>query len=166
MNNGEYVTCEVKGLSDLQAKLEEIPKFVARKGIRKSLALGGSIMRYALWMMAPRDTGFLAEHFDVKLRQMRGDIYAGSAFIGPQGKMDYPDKDGSYREKMNKKGKIRKVGRISVASVARFLEFGTRKMAKKPFMSQAFESYKQATADAIINSLRASLNEAVKNTKA
>jgi len=38
----------------------------------------------------------------------------------------------------------KQAGRISVAAVARFLEFGTSKMAARPFITQAFESTKEA----------------------
>jgi HK97 gp10 family phage protein len=152
----EWVTVEVKGLSELQAKLEELPKKVADKGLRKALKAGGNVIRNAMVMLAPKDTGFLAEHFGTKIRILHTYL-GGSAFIGPQGKVDYPAyASGAYNIK-RKGGKIRKVGRVAVATVARFFEFGTSKMGKKPFMTQAFESHKQEALDAIAEELRDAL---------
>src|SRR6202000_446753 len=98
-------------------------------------------------------TGFLSEHFDVKTRIASKEIQ-GSAFIGPQGKMDYP-KNGSYKERKNAKGKvIQRMGRISVTSVARFLEFGTVKMAGKGFMTKAFEQSKDQALEVLQDTVR------------
>jgi hypothetical protein len=38
--------------------------------------------------------------------------------------------------------------------VAHFLEFGTSKMAKKPFLTQGWETLKQSALDAIIQKLK------------
>ena len=148
LGNGEWFTAEVQGLDQLQANMESLPYRIAKKGLRNALATGGQVIKYAMHSLAPKRSGFLAEHFGVRI-SAKQDLLAGTAWIGPQGKMDYPDKGGGYREKTNKKGKIRKVGRIAVASVARFLEFGTSKMQKKPFMTQAFDSNWQKALEVI-----------------
>lgn len=156
-----WVETRIDGLDELQHKLEEMPEKVAKKGLRDALKAGGAIMVSALVAFAPRLTGFLAEHFDMRL-SIRGDDIAGSAYVGPQGKMDYPDADGGYRQKENRRGKKYNVGRIAVASVARFLEFGTRKMAARPFMTPAWESHKEIVRDAIVDKLRDAVEEAAK----
>jgi len=157
MASGEMVSVEVKGLAELQARLEAAPEKMARNGLRKALVRGGTIFRVLMYQLAPKDTGFLAEHFGIRVR-LRGGSLAGTAYIGPQGKIDYPDAGGGYREKISKKsGKKFSVGRIAVATVARFLEFGTSKMAKKPFMTQAFESGKTAALANVEESLRETL---------
>ena len=51
------------------------------------------------------------------------------------------------------------LGRIAVASVARFLEFGTSKMGSHPFMTQAAESGKMQAVDSIAQSLKSTLEE-------
>ncbi|VVB52219.1 Bacteriophage HK97-gp10, putative tail-component [uncultured archaeon] len=147
-------TFEIKGLDQIQKALEEIPRNVAKKGLRAALRAGAVPMREGIVEAAPKDTGFLKEHFGIRL-SVKGKDIAGSAFVGPEGHVDYPDKEGGYREKVNSKtGKKSKIGRISVASVTRFLEFGTSKMAKKPFMTQAFEKVKNVSLNAIIEKLR------------
>ncbi|HET6145185.1 MAG TPA: HK97-gp10 family putative phage morphogenesis protein [Candidatus Acidoferrales bacterium] len=56
-----------------------------------------------------------------------------------------------------KRAQRKAAGRISVASVARFLEFGTSKMSKRPFMTQAFQAKKQEALDIIIRDIKESL---------
>lgn len=154
---------EVKftGLVELQQALEELPEKVAKKGVRNSLKAAAEPIQNGMVQLAPRDTGFLAEHFSTKI-SMTKDALAGTAYIGPQGKIDYPAyASGAYRIVRNAKGKIKKVGKIAVATIARFLEFGTYKMAKKPFMTQAFEVNKGRALDNMISSLNSAVEEAV-----
>lgn len=154
----DWVTFEMKGLDAIQRKLEQLPEKVARKGLKKALQRGGAIIASAFAAFAPRLSGFLAEHFNIKIKFHRGDL-AASAYVGPDGKMDYPEKDGTYRTKTSKTGRIKKVGRVAVAAVARFLELGTSKMPAKPFMTPAWESHKEIARDAIIDDLRATIEE-------
>src|SRR5215469_9842427 len=60
----------------------------------------------------------------------------------------------SVRRHAKKKGKRRK---ISCATVSRFLEFGTSKMAARPFMTPAFESTKDEVLEFIISDLKDAL---------
>ncbi len=160
MSGRNAVTVEIKGLDALQKKMEELPRDVAKKGIRQSLRAGGKIISAAMAAMAPSDTGFLAKHFGIRTKMYSGEL-AGSVFVGPEGRIDYPESSG-YREKVTSSGKKYKVGRIGVAAVARYLEFGTSKMAKHPFMTQAFEVHKENALNAIIKKLRDYLEKAVK----
>jgi len=160
---GDWVTTRIEGLDELQRKLEAMPEKVAKKGLRDALKAGARVTVSAFMAFAPRLTGFLAEHFDMHLSIRREDI-AGSAYVGPQGKMDYPDAGGGYRIKETKSGRMKKVGRIAVASVARYLEFGTSKMPAKPFMTPAWESHKQVVLEEITNKLRSSVEEAARES--
>ena len=157
------VEFKIKGLSELQGRLENLPKKLANKILRQTLREAGEIVRRAMAALAPKETGFLEEHFSTKTKIKRADI-AGSAFVGPEGKIDYPlDSVGSYRELKNKKtGKARKFGRIAVASVARFLEFGTSTRSAKPFMTQAWENTKQQALDKIVGDLNEVMEDAGK----
>lgn len=158
----EDVTVEIKGAEELFRKLEALPGNVSRRGLRKALKAGAFVFLEAIVRLAPRASGFLAAHFNMRMRINRDEL-AGSSFVGPQGKMDYPDLGGGYREKKNKAGKLYKAGRIAVASVARFFEFGTKKMAKKPFMTQGFESSKRAALDQVIKVLTDAVERAAKD---
>lgn len=160
-----WVNVEIKGLDQLEHKLESLPTRLADRSLRAALRAGARVILSAFVGFAPRlaarvlgvPVGFLAAHFDIHLSMRDADL-AGSAYIGPQGKMDYPDRDtGGYRTKVDKKGRAHKVGRIAVASVARYLEFGTKKMAAQPFMTPAWESHKEVALNAIISNLKEGL---------
>jgi HK97 gp10 family phage protein len=154
------VTSEVKGLAELQQALEDLSSKVANKGVRDALKAGAAPIQRGMVQQAPKLSGFLAQHFNVKFKRLRGGI-GGSAFIGPQGKIDYPAfASGAYRIIRNAKGKISKVGKIAVATVARFLEFGTSKMPKNPFMTRAWEANKYTALDNMTESLRDTVEKA------
>lgn len=154
LGGGDLVTVKVQGLSELQEMLEAMPEKVAKKGIRAALRAGGNVLRTEIMLLAPKDTGFLAEHFGTKIK-MRRDELAGSAFVGPKGKVDYPAfMSGAYRIVRSAKGRAKKVGRVAVATVARFLEFGTSKMGKRPFITPAFDSKRTTILDAMVDKLK------------
>lgn len=145
---------KISGLEELQKVLEEFPRAVARNGIRKALRAGGLITQEAMVVEAPKDTGFLEEHFGQRIKLLKGGDVGGICYIGPEGKIDYPDRDGGYREKTRKNGETYNAGRISVASVARYFQFGTVKMGMNPFMTRAWESKREVVLDKIIDTLR------------
>ena len=146
---------------ELQEALEQLPGKVALKGVRKSLQAAAEPVQGGMVTLAPRDTGFMAEHFSTKISMSREGL-AGTAYIGPKGKVDYPAyASGAYNIVRNAKGKAKKIGRVAVATVARFLEFGTSKMAKHPFMTQAFEAFKHAALDAMMRVLGEAVEDAV-----
>lgn len=162
-----WVEVEIKGLDELQQKLEQLPEKVAAKSLKASLRAGAAMIISAFVAFAPRlkeavhgiPVGFLAEHFNTKVSMRPADL-AGSIYVGPDGKMDYPDRStGGWRKKAGKGGRVRNVGRIAVASVARYLEFGQRGH-KYPFMTPAWESHKEAAMAAIISKLQDALDDA------
>lgn len=155
----EYVTVEIKGLAELQQKLEALPEKVAKRGVRAGLRAGADVLRTAIIQLAPKATGFLSQHFGTKIKMTR-DALAGTAYVGPQGKVDYPAyASGAYDIKRSKRGKAMKVGRIAVATVVRYLEFGTSKMAKHPFFTAAFDT----TRDNILSTIIQRLKDAVED---
>lgn len=154
----KVVEVEIKGLSELQDKLEKMPDKMANRVLRQALTKAGFLMKLAMARLAPKDTSFLAEHFDVKGRVKRKGI-EGSVFIGPNGKIDYP-KNGTYRKLLNRHGKEYSSGRIPVVAVAGFLEFGTAKMSKRPFMTQAFDATKEQCLNLIIEGIREGIKDA------
>lgn len=154
---GDAVTVEVKGLDTLQAALEALPQKMAKRGIRAALRAGADVLRNEMMALVRKDTGFLEEHLGTKIKFQRGEL-AATAYVGPQGRIDYPAfLSGAYRIARTAKGKAKKVGRIAVATVARYLEFGTSKMGKQPFMTPAFDSTQSQILDAIVSKLRDTL---------
>lgn len=155
------VTCEIKGLEELQVKLEAMSEKMSKKGLREALKEGGAIIKEQIENRSPDRTGFLREHFNMKLSlRGKGDI-AGSVFVGPDNAV-YPKHVGvealTILMGVTKKEQIKALenakGRISVVSVCRFLEFGTSKMGKKPFITAAFKSVGSKALDAVIKVLK------------
>jgi HK97 gp10 family phage protein len=138
------VEVKVSGLDKLQKALEqEIPK-KAKAAVRSGLRAGALVIKKAVFAEAPKDSGFLSEHIDVKMR-VRGNDLTGSAFVGPNAKAVYQKPEGSLSKKWRAK---------PAWVIARFLESGTHKMAANPFMTRAFEAYKQKAIDAVIEKLK------------
>jgi HK97 gp10 family phage protein len=162
LGTGEVIEVEVKGMDQLQAALEALPQKVAQRGIRRALRNGSDILRSEMMSLVRKDSGFLEEHLGTKIRFEKGEL-AATAFVGPQGKVDYPAfMSGAYNIKRivkNGKEKIKKVGRIAVASVARYLEFGTARSGKFPFMTPAFDSTREKILQEIISTLKRAVEE-------
>ena len=140
----------------LQA-LDDLGNKFLTKVVRKGLTVGGEMLRQEVVKNAPRDTGFLAEHFVAKVNM--GAKGGASCTVGPQGRMDYPRKGPLAYILKTIKGKPYNTGRISVASVARFFEFGTKKMAARPFMTASFDSVKAAVAEKFFQIFHEGLKE-------
>jgi len=158
----DEITCEIKGLSELQAKLDAIGEEFGNKKqgsvLRSALYRAGSVITDAMSRTAPKDTGFLSENIGARTTMTKGAFknLGGSVFIGPKGRVLYPLR--KTTEHMRKFGK--KIGNsvhVSAVTVARWLEFGTSKMSKKPFMTQSFESYKDDALNALIETLKAKI---------
>jgi HK97 gp10 family phage protein len=90
------VTVNIKGLDELQKKLEELPKLVAAKVLKDSLLAAGNVIRDEMAARAPKDSGLLSEHFNVKLKVEKQGI-AATAFVGPDGTIDYPKHEGKEK---------------------------------------------------------------------
>jgi HK97 gp10 family phage protein len=146
------VTVKINGLDQIQRALEQIPKVVADKAIRGGLRKGAESLRERIAANAPRESGFLANHFNVKVRVMHNEL-AASAFVGPASKTYYPN-IGDRRVGVSTGKHGQKGGALPVASVARFMEFGTSKMAARPFIRPAFESMKEAILDTVVKSIQ------------
>jgi HK97 gp10 family phage protein len=138
----DNVTVKISGLDELQKKLEACAKEVSRQVVRNGLRAGGGIVRDEMVRRAPKDTGFLSEHIDIKTRVMKADV-AGTAMIGPNSKAVYPVKGNAKRS-------------FPAFVIARFLEFGTshKGFRKQPFLTPAWEATKGRALDAIVNTIR------------
>lgn len=150
----KFIDAQIQGLEQLQRALLQEPPEKARKTLREALEVGGNVFKAAVWREAPKLTGFLAEHFNIKF-SFRGSTATdphATAFIGPDGKMDYPLRGGGYKRRGN-----RKIGRIKVISVARFDEFGTSKQRANPFMTRAFETAKAEALSRVIAAIKMGL---------
>ena len=62
LDSGDIFSVEIKGLDDLQKKLEALPLKIAKKGVRKSLAAGSKILRDAMIALVNKDTRGFKSH--------------------------------------------------------------------------------------------------------
>jgi HK97 gp10 family phage protein len=162
---------KITGGPELQKALEALPKKIADRVLRKALKESAVVVRNAMVDEAPRyagpdnsiPVGWLACHFGMRVKIVKSDV-AAMVYVGPEGKIDYPDSSriGGFKQIVDKHGKTHNIGRISVASVARFLEYGTTKEKKNPFMSRAWESVKGKVLDIIVAAIRRGVDEAQK----
>lgn len=127
---------QVTGLSELADAMEKLPKRYAAAAARPALNAAGQVFEAALESTVPRDTGALASSVKRKVR-VSADLSQMSVMVGPS----YV---GGYKHTSEDPG-VR----------AKFLEFGTRRMAPTFFMRRAFEIGKDAAFNAAVKVLKA-----------
>ncbi len=151
----DTIKYEMKGLAELQHKLRDLAPKVAAIVVKEAVRKGSKLILKAMQNAAPgagdQSTGFLPKHLGVRIG-FYPQYQTGVAYVGPEGRIDYP-KHGTYVERLIR-GKMRKTGRVAVATVARFLEFGTTKMSARPFMTRSFISVQPAVIDTVVTELK------------
>lgn len=130
-------TVTITGAKELQAKLAKLPKKVANKIQRQGIRKGAKIIQEEARRLVPRKSGLLRKSIKVRVpkKKRRGEIII-SVQTGSLG--DF-------------KGK---------SFYGAFVEYGTSKMAARPFMRPAADNKKQAATDAIVQSIREGIREA------
>jgi HK97 gp10 family phage protein len=121
---------EVLGLQELEQKLREFGPRLAKNGLRAAVAAGARVVANEAKRNAPVDTGTLKRA--VYLKQIREESNASQQtfFVGVR--------HGKGEKKKNRDG-----------FYFPFVEFGTEKMAARPFVRPAFEATKEQAAEAI-----------------
>ncbi len=161
------VEFEIKGLAELQKKLEEeLPKD-ARRAMRIALSAGGGTVRDAMKEDAPveadgENSGFLRDHLKVKTIVRNGGL-TGIAIVGATTD-PYPGREGT-QGRVSFKTRTGKLvsfvssvaGQVTASKVAQWLELGTSRMSAHPFITRAWESSRQAALDRMIAKLRETL---------
>lgn len=164
----EVVEFRMIGLKEIQEALEEkLPKD-ARLAMRIALSAGGGTVRDAMVDNCPVETndaansGFLRDHLKVKTVIKNGGL-SGYAIIGATTDA-YPGREGSSGRVSFKTALGRSVsfvskvaGQVTAAMVAKWLELGTTRMSKHPFLTQAWEGSKQQALDRMIAKLKETL---------
>ena len=138
----------VAGLSELSAALRELPQRIGRNVLRGSVAAAAAVVRAEARNKAPVATGDVAQGhpppgtlrraiYQKQIREL-SDSGRQVFFVGVrQGK--------KYRHQ-GKKG-----DKSQDAYYWRFVEFGTSKMAARPFLRPAFEQSKMAAVERMKN---------------
>jgi HK97 gp10 family phage protein len=161
------ISIQLEGLSELQAKLDELSTKQADAAIRKALKAGGEIERAAISERAPiKDTtggslpdGALANDIVVKInRSDQGNLYA---VVGPDKYTAWVARFVEYghrlvrggRSRLLKNGKTRGPG----------TQVGT--VPEHPFIRPAFESTRQEVVDVMCQTLADEISLAAQRNK-
>lgn len=140
------VKIELKGFKELGQALKEFGPHVAKNGLRSADFAGARVIRDAAKENVPVDTGLL-----------KSQIYAA--------RRRTPEHVATYSIRVRAKGKVTKVrrlkGKYTTAApppvYGKFLEFGTSKMAARPWLRPALLS----NADKAIEAIKAGLSKAI-----
>src|SRR5215469_16532844 len=156
------VSVKIDGLAELQARFDQTPKKLARAVMRRALTASANVLKAEMIDRVRRHTGFLAEHIGMKLRLSRDEL-AGSASVGPlQDPYPFHERPAETPARSRRPIHARQHKTITAATVARFLEFGTRKMPMYPFIRQSFESGKDSALTAFTTEAQARFEESVR----
>ena len=157
---------QLHGMKGLLTTLRGLPDEVRGKPLRTGMRKGGNIIRDEARHRVVRHSGFLASEIVVRRANSKNRRRAG---VG---------KDGEYFTvgvRVGRKAKysntrrnqrLRRVGKVyettGWAHYWRHVEFGTKKMAAKPFLTPAAEARGPQAAQAIINETWMAITRALK----
>lgn len=137
------------GFKELADALRELGPRVARNTLRRSVAAGATVIKTDARARAPKDTGEMTKDILVKReRDTKGEMSATYSVFVRSGK------------KSRLAGKGRDVQKDSY--YWKFVEFGTSKMAAKPFLRPAFESRKEEAVKTIGKTLDEGIQKAAR----
>jgi HK97 gp10 family phage protein len=151
---------KVDGLKELEKALMELPKEIQGRPLRSAVSgAAGLIAKRAKEKVPVGETGNLKSAI-FRYRSRRNSATGRETFfVGiRQGKAQY--KDTALNRRKGRVGK--KYNTQGEAYYWRFLEFGTAKMSKKPFLRPAFEENKQGAVDIMKERLRKAIDNQVK----
>jgi HK97 gp10 family phage protein len=155
----KFVDVRVEGLDELTRRFDTVPPKIAKAIIRRALKASAQVFLSAMIGEVRRRTGFLAAHLGLRVRLTR-DEYGGTASVGAL-KVNYPlDTRGAQLPTTGRPPNRSRISTtISADAVARFLEFGTRKMPAFPFIRRSFESEKSTALATFVSAAKAGFQE-------
>jgi HK97 gp10 family phage protein len=151
------MSVDIKGLKELQAALNQLPREVQKRPLRAAVSAAAKVIQDEAKRRAPIDTGNLRKAV-YRTRSRSGSGAGQETFLVAvkKGKAEYANT--ARNRRLNRVGK--KYQTQGEAYYWRFLEFGTAKMAAKPFLRPAFENKKQMAVDV----LKQKLGDAITKT--
>lgn len=150
------ITAELHGVDELKRALEQVPAKLKRKGLLKALRLAGNVVRDAARRAAPllqeqtpyRKRGTVRRAIVVrtsKTARRAGDL---GVFVGVR------PLRGARTKKLGAAG----AKNPNDPFYWKFLEFGTKKMAKRPMLAIGAKKLEQA-ADVVIREATSAINQ-------
>lgn len=121
----ETITFRVEGLTALDRQLHSLPVSVAGRALTASVRAGARIVKEAVRDKAPVHTGALRDNLYLA-NERTGSDAEKTVLVGIRNRKTY---------------------------YWRFVEFGTRKMAARPFLRPAFDGCEHEAVDAITDKL-------------
>jgi HK97 gp10 family phage protein len=156
MANSEVV--QVQGLDQLSRALKELPDRVARNGLRASVYAGAKVIRDEARLKAPVAIAALGPDQPPPGTLKRSVIMKQIPELSGKSRQTFfvTVRHGKKYRKQGKKGNL-----SQDAWYWRFVEFGTVKMAARPFLRPAFDLRKNDALDAIKTRLAERIEQAV-----
>ncbi|MHB8100371.1 MAG: HK97-gp10 family putative phage morphogenesis protein [Sulfuricurvum sp.] len=132
------MSAEIKGIEELIKQLQDLPEKIEKRVVRAAVRQGANIIKDKAKDNVPVNEGDLKK--SIKVKGVRGKPGTIAFVIRPTSS--------------KKKGKSVFYGR--------FQEFGTSKMAAKPFMRPAYDEAGQDVIDKVVNTIKSKLDEVAK----
>ena len=144
-------TVHIEGLAELDRALRELPVRIANRGLRASVYAGAKVIRDEARARAPKAAQSLGPKQPPPGTLKRSVIMKHIRELSSGGRQTFyvMVRHGKKYQKQGKRGTL-----SQDAWYWRFLEFGTRKMAARPFLRPALESRRTQAVDAIKERLR------------
>ena len=139
-------TVKIEGLAELGKALRELPDRVARNGLRVSVYAGAKVVREEARARAPKAQQSLGPNQPPPGTLKRSVIMKHIRELSGGGRQTFYVlvRHGKKYRNQGKRGNL-----SQDAWYWRFVEFGTRKMAARPFLRPALESRRREAVDAI-----------------
>jgi HK97 gp10 family phage protein len=158
------VTIKIAGLAELQKALLELPLAVRGRALNSAVSKGARVVQASVKenARATRLTGNLEKNV-VIARSRKGSTLGRSeyAVLVKRTKKQYANTRANRRS--GRAGK--NYSTFGDAFYWRFLEFGTKKMARKPLFRDGFEKSKGRAAEAITRQLGVAIENQVKKLR-
>lgn len=139
----------IEGLAELAKSLRAMPEDLSKNALRAAVRAGAATIREEAKAKVPVATGKLRSAIYLKQIREASSRLSQVFFVGVR--------SGPKRRRNKKTGAIEK-DYSRDAWYWRFVEFGTRFMAARPFMRPAFERRKEAAVAAIAAKLKARID--------
>jgi len=156
----------VNGLDGLLQSLLQLPKELQGKPLQSGMRKGGNLIRDEARRRAPRASGFLEKQIVVRRAAAKDRRKAG---VGPGGEYFTVGVRTGKKVKYANTKRNRRQGRVGKlyeqsgwAHYWRFLEFGTKKMRARPFLTPAAEARGPQAAQVMIDETRSAIDKIMK----
>lgn len=149
----------IEGLDDVLAALMALPDSITKNAAPFAMRKGANVIAKEAKARAPVRTGNLQKRIAVRKRKRKPQGIGLMYSVGVLGGASATYGNTKANRRKGLVGKKFQTG--GTAYYWRFLEFGTEKLAAKPFLRPAFDSKAEAAVQAIADGFRTGLVRAV-----